>query len=47
MLGTPHAIASYVAPQLLRILKMDPDHDGGYPYHILEFDRRSLSTKTA
>jgi SAM-dependent methyltransferase len=28
---------------LLRILKMDPDHDGGYPYHILEFDRRSLS----
>lgn len=27
---------------LLRILKLDEDHDGGYPYHILEFDRRTL-----
>jgi SAM-dependent methyltransferase/rubredoxin len=27
---------------LLRLLKMDGDHDGGYPYHILEFDRRTL-----
>lgn len=28
--------------ELLRILKMDPDHDGGPPYHLLEFDRRTL-----
>ena len=27
---------------LLRILKLDPEHDGGFPYHILEFDRRTL-----
>lgn len=27
---------------MLRILKLDEDHDGGYPYHILEFDRRTL-----
>jgi SAM-dependent methyltransferase len=33
--------------QLLRILKFDPDHDGGYPYHILEFDRFTLSTLVA
>ena len=29
--------------QLLRLLKFDPDYDGGYPYHILEFDRATLS----
>jgi SAM-dependent methyltransferase len=34
----------FLGKQLLRILKFDPDHDGGYPYHILEFDRRALST---
>lgn len=28
---------------LLRLLKMDEDHDGGFPYHILEFDRRTLT----
>ncbi len=27
---------------LLRILKLDQGHDGGPPYHILEFDRRTL-----
>lgn len=34
----------FLGQQLLRILKFDPDHDGGYPYHILEFDRATLST---
>jgi SAM-dependent methyltransferase len=34
----------FLGKQLLRILKFDPDHDGGYPYHILEFDRATLST---
>ena len=28
--------------QLLRLLKMDEHHDGGYPYHILEFHRPTL-----
>lgn len=28
--------------ELLRLLKMDEDHDGGYPYHILEFNRPTL-----
>ena len=28
--------------QMLRLLKMDEDHDGGYPYHILEFHRPTL-----
>lgn len=27
---------------LLRLLKMDPESDGGFPYHILEFDRATL-----
>ncbi len=27
---------------LLRLLKMDEKSDGGYPYHILEFDRPTL-----
>lgn len=34
-----------LGPELTRILKLDPETDekgGGYPYHILEFDRRSL-----
>lgn len=34
-----------LGPQLVKILKLDPDADpqgGGYPYHILEFDRRTL-----
>lgn len=31
-----------LGPQLLRLLKMDDDHDGGYPYHILEFHRPTL-----
>jgi SAM-dependent methyltransferase len=34
----------FLGPELLRILKFDPDHDGGYPYHILEFDRARLAT---
>jgi SAM-dependent methyltransferase len=34
----------FLGRQLLCILKFDPDHDGGHPYHILEFDRRTLST---
>lgn len=28
---------------LLGLLKMDEDSDGGYPYHILEFDHRTLT----
>ncbi len=32
----------FLGAQLLRILKLDPDHDGGPPYHILEFDERAL-----
>jgi len=28
--------------KLLRLLKLDPEHDGGAPYHILEFDRATL-----
>ncbi|MAF65716.1 MAG: hypothetical protein CMJ84_08670 [Planctomycetes bacterium] len=31
-----------VGARLLRLLKLAPDHDGGAPYHILEFDRASL-----
>lgn len=27
---------------LLRLLKLDDDHDGGPPYHVLEFDRPTL-----
>jgi len=34
----------FLGRELLRILKFDPEYDGGYPYHILEFDRRALST---
>jgi SAM-dependent methyltransferase len=34
----------FLGKQLLRLLKFDPDHDGGNPYHILEFDRASLCT---
>lgn len=43
-------LARAVIPQallgkhLLRLLKFDPDYDGGYPYHILEFDRATLSS---
>lgn len=33
----------FLGRQLLRILKLDPDHDGGPPYHILEFDESSLA----
>lgn len=36
----------FLGPQLVKILKLDPDADpkgGGYPYHILEFDRRTLT----
>ncbi|MBI5365342.1 MAG: class I SAM-dependent methyltransferase [Planctomycetes bacterium] len=29
--------------ELVRILKLDPDRDSGHPYHILEFDRATLS----
>ncbi len=35
-----------LGPGLTTMLKLDPDADprgGGYPYHILEFDRRALS----
>ncbi len=32
----------FLGRELLRILKLDADHDGGPPYHILEFDRRAL-----
>ncbi len=28
--------------QLVRLLKLDPERDAGPPYHILEFDRRTL-----
>lgn len=28
--------------ELVRILKMDPETDSGHPYHILEFDRKTL-----
>ena len=34
----------FLGKQLLRILKFDPEYDGGYPYHILEFDRAALAT---
>ncbi|MCK6447540.1 MAG: class I SAM-dependent methyltransferase [Planctomycetes bacterium] len=36
----------FLGPQLVKILKLDPDADpkgGGYPYHILEFDRPTLT----
>ena len=33
---------SLLGGRLLRLLKVDPGHDGGYPYHVLEFDRRTL-----
>lgn len=29
--------------QLLGLLKLDPESDGGFPYHILEFDRATLA----
>jgi SAM-dependent methyltransferase len=32
----------FLGKELLRILKLDPDHDGGPPYHLYEFDRRTL-----
>jgi SAM-dependent methyltransferase len=45
MLGLKRLIPErFLGKQLLRLLKFDPDHDGGYPYHILEFDRATLST---
>jgi SAM-dependent methyltransferase len=31
-----------LGPKTLRLLKLDPSHDGGAPYHILEFDRGTL-----
>jgi len=31
-----------LGPALLKLLKMDEDSDGGFPYHILEFDRATL-----
>ena len=34
--------ARLLGERLLRILKMDPEHDGGHPYHLLEFDRRRI-----
>ncbi|MCC6405750.1 MAG: class I SAM-dependent methyltransferase [Planctomycetes bacterium] len=36
----------FLGEQLVKILKLDPDADpkgGGYPYHILEFDRATLT----
>ncbi len=35
---------SLLGPQLMRVLKFDRNYDGGYPYHIHEFDDRSIST---
>jgi len=32
----------FLGPQLLGILKLDPRGHSGNPYHILEFDRRTL-----
>lgn len=32
----------FLGRALLRILKLDDEYDGGPPYHILEFDRRTL-----
>jgi SAM-dependent methyltransferase len=29
--------------ELVRLLKLDPERDAGPPYHILEFDRRTLA----
>lgn len=29
--------------ELVRLLKLDPERDAGHPYHILEFDRRTLT----
>lgn len=34
----------FLGRQTLRLLKLDPEYDGGHPYHILEFDRTSLTT---
>lgn len=34
--------ARLLGPRLLRILKLDEDSDGGFPYHISEFDRGTL-----
>lgn len=31
-----------LGPALLKLLKMEEDSDGGFPYHILEFDRPTL-----
>ena len=33
----------FLGKELLRLLKFDDEHDGGHPYHILEFDRSTLS----
>ena len=33
----------FLGPGLLRILKMAPDQDAGRPYHVLEFDRATLT----
>lgn len=38
---------SLLGPGLVRMLKLDPESDpkrGGYPYHILEFDRATLGS---
>lgn len=32
----------FLGPALLRILKLGPDPDAGPPYHLVEFDRRTL-----
>jgi SAM-dependent methyltransferase len=32
-----------LGPKLLALLKIDEASDGGYPYHILEFDRATLA----
>lgn len=32
-----------VGPQLARILKLDQERDAGYPYHVIEFDRSTLT----
>jgi SAM-dependent methyltransferase len=34
--------ARLLGPRMLRILKLDEEHDGGFPYHVLEFDRGTL-----
>jgi SAM-dependent methyltransferase len=32
----------FLGRELLRILKLDPDHDGGPPYHLYEFNRPTI-----